>query len=571
MKKNYRSVLSCLFFIGCLSACGSGKSDGAQLATPTTAPASKLSCAQLAGMQISASSIGLPTTGAIVTHTQLVPAGRTGASAVGEYCMVSGNIMPVDPTAPNIKFQVALPTAWNSKVVMFGGAGFNGVILDITASGSANAAGAVTPLGKGYAVFAGDSGHDAAALPNMVAFMSNQESMRNFLGDSLKKTHDAALSVVKAAYGSAPKKAYFIGESEGGREALTVGAVWPADWDGIIALYPARPITTQLLGMLRTSRVLAAPGAYPSRAKRGVLFQAALAACDALDGVSDGIISDEKKCEAVFKPSTALLNGVPLRCTGGADAGDNCLSDIQLAALDTLNSPLPFNFSLASGATSYPGLNVYTSDLGAPGDSELQNTVTSFAFGTAAPGFPFSPAMPYLSAIADGLTRYGVVQDPSFNYLTLDPLNPGPYISQLSELSTVDARDSNMGGFAAKGGKLLILHGTSDTVITPRGTESYFQGLQSTLGINTVDSFLRFYLVPGFGHGFGSSFTVAWDYLSALENWSENGVDPRSNQTITDIAGVPGRTRPLCIYPTWAKYKGSGDVNSAASFICAAS
>ena len=564
MNKIYKRTLSWLV-MGSLSACGG--SDNTPPATAAATQTVTLSCAQLVNMKIAAASIGLPTSGAIITGTKVVPASGTGAGAVGEYCLASGSIMPVDAAAPNIQFQLALPATWNSKVAMFGGGGYDGTIPDVTGSGTPNAAGAATPLARGYAVFASDSGHQEEKLPSPGAFFLNREAGANFMGDALKKTRDAALQVVQAAYGSLPRKAYFMGGSNGGREALVIGAVWPADWDGIVALYPARPVTNLMLGFIHSSRALAAPGAYLSRAKRGALYQAALAACDAQDGASDGIISDEKKCGATFDPASALLNGVPLRCAGGVDSGDNCLSDAQLAALATLNSPFSFNFSLASRETSFPGYNAYTTDWGAPGDSPIQTAIASIGFGTKAPGFPFTPDMTPMAYFADGLARFAVVQDASFNYLSMDPVNPGPYASQISQMSTVDARDNAMGAFAAKGGKLLIMHGTSDTIIPSRGSESYVQGLQSTLGLSTVDAFLRFYLVPGFSHGVGG-FTVAWDYLTALENWAEKGIDPKSNQVIMDASGVPGRTRPLCIYPTWAKYMGSGDVNSAASFTC---
>lgn len=115
----------------------------------------------------------------------------------------------------------------------------------------------------------------------------------------------------------------------------------------------------------------------------------------------------------------------------------------------------------------------------------------------------------------------------------------------------------------------MLVHGTADMIISSRGSESYVLGLQASLGASSVDSFLRFYLVPGYGHAVGTSFTVAWDHLSAIENWVEKGIDPANKQVMMDLAGVPGRTRPLCMYPTWAKYNGSGDLNSAASFTCA--
>jgi len=123
-----------------------------------------LTCAQLAGMAIPASEIGLPTTGGTVTSATLVAASGSGASALPEYCRVDGSISPVDPTAPKILFRVALPTAWNSKAVMFGGGGFNGSIPNVAGNVPAGPANQLTPLGRGYATFASDSGHQAGAL-----------------------------------------------------------------------------------------------------------------------------------------------------------------------------------------------------------------------------------------------------------------------------------------------------------------------------------------------------------------------------------------------------------------------
>ena len=87
-------------------------------------------------------------------------------------------------------------------------------------------------------------------------------------------------------------------------------------------------------------------------------------------------------------------------------------------------------------------------------------------------------------------------------------------------------------------------------------------------GPKTVDNFARYYEIPGSGHAFGAAFTPGWDSLTALENWVEKGVAP-ANQTITDTAVAAGRTRPLCEYPKWPKYNGSGNVNLASSFTCA--
>ena len=549
--------------IGLLSACGGGDGD----ATPAPAPAPvKLSCAQLVNLQIPASAIGLPTTGAVVTAATTIAANGSGATAVGEHCLASGKIMPIDTTAPNIQFQVALPTVWNSKVLMRGGGGWDGSVPAV--AGNILNSTAASPLGRGYAVFGSDSGHQSAASID-ASFAANSEAFKNWIGDALKKTHDAALAVIKATYGSAPTKSYFVGSSTGGREALTVAGRWPADWDGVVALYPSHDAAVQILGMLAETRALAAPGAYLNLAKRGVLYNAAVATCDMLDGVSDGVISNVKACNSIFDPSTALLNGTPVRCAGGADTGDTCLSDAQLTALQKINSPVPFYFTLANGETSFPGYNVLISDNGIPSGSPLQTTVAFLGFGLAPPASPVSGAMLAGLQYADSFVRYAVAADAAFNTLSIDPSNPGPLASPFSAFSALDNGDRNLTPFATKGGKLLIMHGTADTLVSPRRSELYVQQLQATMGADVVDSFLRFYEVAGFGHSVSQQFNAAWDQLTALEKWAEKGVDPASNEIVTDTFGVPGRTRPLCIYPTWPKYKGSGDVNSAASFTCA--
>jgi feruloyl esterase len=163
--------------------------------------------------------------------------------------------------------------------------------------------------------------------------------------------------------------------------------------------------------------------------------------------------------------------------------------------------------------------------------------------------------------------RFFVTRDPSQNYLTFNVDDPGRYKARLEELSRADAMDSNMSGFAAKGGKLLILHGTADLMVSARATELYLGRLETVLGKSKVASFVRYYEVAGLGHAVGA-FNAQWDQISALENWVEKGVDPANNLTVMDSAGVPGRTRPLCEYPSWPRYKGQGDINAASSFEC---
>ncbi|MGB6056127.1 MAG: tannase/feruloyl esterase family alpha/beta hydrolase [Burkholderiaceae bacterium] len=548
-----------------LTACGSSN-DSTPTPPPSPAP---LACSQLPGTVIPASSIGMPTSGGVVDTASVVTASGTGAAAIPEHCLVSGSIAPVDKTAPKILFKLALPTTWNSKVVMFGGGGFDGSIPSVVGNAPHVPADQPTPLGRGYATFASDSGHQANSYGSQDgSFALNEEAARNFGGDALKKTRDAAIFVIKARYAvDKVQKAYFAGGSTGGREALASITRWPADWDGAIAWYPAWNDAAALLAGQRITRALAQPGAYPNQAKRKVLYDAAMAACDELDGVKDGLISNQQRCNAIFDPSTAMLNGNPLRCAGGADTGDTCLSDAQIGALHTLNTDTRFNFALASGEKGYTGANVWGSDLGMASASPLQPTITFLGWGTSQPAMPMPRTAPYASVLLDQWIKYSVTRDPNFDSLTLDPENPGPWAGRISELSTLLDTQVNLDAFAAKGGKLLLAHGLSDILVSTRATEDYYLRLQSRMGPSEVDKFVRYYEVAGFGHAVSTAFNATWDSLTTLENWAEKGTAP-ANQIVADTAGVPGRTRPLCDYPKWPKYNGSGDVNSAASFTC---
>ena len=545
-----------------LAGCGGGSSDSGASQSP-------MSCQQLPGMSIPAAEIGLPTTGGTVTTATFVASSGTGSAVVPEHCLVTGTISPVDPAAPNITFRVALPESWNSKALMFGGGGFNGSIPNVTGNVPNGPTDQPRPLARGYATFASDSGHQANELGSQDGRWGlNDEAVRNFGGDALKKTRDAATFVIKARYAVAPSKAYFAGGSTGGREALASIQRWPADWDGAIAWYPAWNDASALLGGHKASRTLAQPGAYPNTPKRLLIYQAAMEACDGLDGVVDGLISNQRQCNAIFDPAVATLKGAPVRCAGGVDTGDTCLSDVQINALKTLNSGSNFNFVLASGETGYPGYNVWGSDLGiTTNPSPLQPTVTFLALGTTQPSMPMARTVPYVSLLLDQWIKYSVTRDPSFNSLLLDPENPGAWAGRISELSRQLDTSTDISAFASRGGKLLLAHGLSDVLVSSRATEIYYHRLQAQFAADKLNSFVRYYEVPGLGHAVSTAFNATWDSLTALEQWAEKDVAP-SGQVTTDTAGVPGRTRPLCDYPKWPQYKGTGDVNAAASFTC---
>ena len=556
----------------CVAGCGGGGNDDDVVAPPRQA----MSCAQLGGMSIAAGSIGLPTTGAVVTSATVVPAAGSGATAVGEYCRVLGDIRPVDPAAQNIKFQLNLPATWNGKAMMFGGGGYNGTIATGVGNVPAGPTDKQVPLGRGYATFGSDSGHQADPVTTSRdgSFGANDEMLRNFASDAIKKTRDVATALIDARYARRPDRTYFAGGSTGGREALFAVTRWPADFDGAIVLYPAWNAAALDLQFGRITRALAQPNAYPSRAKRRLLLDASTAACDALDGVNDGLVSNVAACNASFDPRTAQFNGAALRCAGGTDTGDGCLSDAQINAFEVTNTPLVLPYRLASGETTYPGFNTWGTDFGATGTSPLQPTIVTLSLGTLAPANPMPPvtaagAPPYGSTFWDQWIRFFVTRDANANSLAVDPQNPGALQSRIVELTGLqDVNSADLSAFQARGGKILMAHGSHDALVSTRATAQYYTRLRNAMGAAQVDGFVRYYEIPGYGHAASSVFNAAWDSLTTLENWVEGGNVPPA-QVVADTAGVPGRTRPLCAYPAYARYV-AGNVNAAGSFTCTA-
>lgn len=511
-------------------------------------------CDALSDTVIEAGQIGLPTSGAKVTGTTLQIASGAGATGKPEFCKVTVQISPLDLHAQPITVQVNLPTNWNGKAVHMGGGGLDGVL--VTAEGPTPAANrSPTPLSQGYATFGSDSGHSVAKQfdpEEQVAAFMNDEVLANYVsGDQLKKTHDVAIVLIHLRYGQAPRRIYFVGASYGGREALAVVQKWGAEYDGAIALYPAAGGIPMVVDFGRLSRALAQPGAYPNPAKQALLHRAALAACDADDGAVDGIISNPGQCK--FKVAS-------IRCASGADEGNTCLSDAQIAALTVMSSDLRLDYPLASGETGFPAYDVF----------QDVNLVAPIAgLGSVAPKSPSSyPGQPIHNLFYDVVVRGMVLRDKDANALDFDPENPGPYASRMSALSKLfDAEKADLTAFNEHGGKLILIHGTEDSLLPVGWSDDYFKSVVRTMGVAKVDDFMRFYAVPGYGH-FVGEFIVDWDSLTALDRWVENGSAPTDPIATDVIPANHGRTRPLCQYPTWPKYRGSGDINNAKNFSC---
>jgi pimeloyl-ACP methyl ester carboxylesterase len=517
-------------------------------ASACVARAESAGCAGLKGMVLPASLIGLPTTGAAVSSARERHEGGVA------YCRVMGKIHPVDPEADDIRFELNLPEVWNGKALQYGGGTFDGYIgksdgLGRTAVGLKKAA---TPLMRGYATMGSDGGHHHSYFPLPDAinalnakFARNAEMQRNFAGEAVKKLHDVAMVLMKARYGAAPRKMYFIGGSTGGREALWMVQRYPRDYDGVMAAYAAWDQAELDLQFVRTAQALYAPGGFLSYSKTRMIAHKVEERCDAKDGLRDGIISDPAGCD---------VRAESLRCADGR-SHHGCLSDAQLHTLETFATEERTATPLSNGVDSVPGYNVLAGASLTPSVGLLP--------------FPMKNPVVVLNSfgyvIGDDVTRNFLTVGHHFNSRTFDINSGGAWHEELLKAAReIDSTSVALEPFVAHGGKLILVHGTSDVVIPTNSTVDYYERVEARMGIEETKSFARLYLVPGMGHGDGR-FDGGFDTVGTLDAWVDGGIAP-SNLVVTDNNN--GRTRPLCEWPAWPKYDGVGNVKSAASFTC---
>ena len=494
-------------------------------------------CAALKDLAIPASAFGLPTSGAVVQ-----------TAVASDFCKVTGIVKPVSATAQNLEFEVNLPFQWNRRALQMGGGGYDGSLVTGLTPYTLQPPGD-TPLKQGYVTLGSDGGHKGK--PGFDGtFGLDDETLANYGKYSVKKTHDAAMAVMKKAYGQAPQRFYFIGGSQGGHEALDAAARYPDDYDGVVAHYPAYNVTLLHLGSLNVGRAVYADGgkAWINPAKTRMIDEAVYAKCDGLDGAKDGIISNVAACDAAFDVKS-------LRCPNGADTGDTCLSDAQLKAVATITAPYKPGFAIA-GMDAFPRWAFLQGAL-------FQGRST---FGTVPqPSNPLSGKEPLLYSAGDATVKYIITRMPTFDAMTFDPKK---FEKETRHAGTImDVTDVSLEKFRAKGGKIIMTHGTADDFITPHNSIAYYKRQVAQFGQPKLDSFLRFYVIPGLGHGFGI-FNAKFDSLDALRDWVEKGKAP-SGLTAMDGNDGASRTRPLCEYPKWPKFTGTaGTENQAGSFTC---
>jgi hypothetical protein len=532
-------------------------------------------CASMAGQTFEASEIALPTGGAKINTATLTAAATNVAiaSRAPEYCNLTGVIYPASSSGLVINFRVLIPTQWNQKSWQFGGGGTDGSIPGlISPSNSAMLpTNVLRPIALQYATYGGDSGHSAGnAWIDNPGFPTLSESFQNFTFDALKKTHDAAVAVMNRMYGKTPAVNYFAGQSQGGREALTVLWRYPQDYDGImsqdfLAYFANLNFNPQLQGSLQVPEF---GGTWVPSAKSTALKNYVLAQCDGLDNLVDGVIQNYKGCATLFDPSLHPNVLQDLICTGTET--NSCLTAGQIATLrgPAFLGPVQYDYPLRNNEFSYPGWGPLE------GLSLLTATAPILANGAS-----------YTGAGAGGFLGIALVRQyfcgtqVGCNVLQLfSDLNVlEEKIQVLSE--AVDISD-DWSQFKARGGKAIIDTSAADTISNPLAQFKLYDRIVENMGQAVVDSFVRHYVSPMTGHGGGGSgatVPTAADLLNPMIAWAERLVPPPDAPTqmriTTSGSGAStvytiAQSRPLCRYPMYPRYNGSGDTTLATSYTC---
>lgn len=478
----------------------------------------------------------------ITSGTLAISDSRPPYSGLPAFCRVTGVLRPTSDSA--IHFEVWLPAQnWNGRLLGAGNGGFAGSIgYDELAS----------YLKRNFAVAGSDAGHQGNATDATWAYR-HPEKIKDFGWRAVHLTRLRAGEIISAFYGKHENKAYFDSCSDGGREALVEAQRFPADYDGILAGAPANAWSTMLgIGVKAVQSRQSDPRAYFSDIKLPAIEKASLAACDALDGVKDGIVDDPSKCH--FDPEVLLCKG---------EEALDCLTQPQINTLKLIYA----GEKDSSGKISMPGFTA--------GDEMGWREWVIGQDPTAA------SSLHYL----ENYFRYMVTDDPKWNALSADPETSFRQ-SREKGAADLDATDPDLGKFSSHGGKLILYHGWNDQAISPWNTVNYYKSVQEKMG--DTGSFLRLYMAPGVEHcagGPGPSFFgqfglqtakgSSFGLFDSLVNWVERGA-PDDSITATKYGqgenGSPKvvMTRPLCAYPQVAKYSGNGDTNDAVNFTCVA-
>jgi len=524
--------------ITCVAACGGGSDDPAPAPAPAPATAKACDTAALAGVALPSAAFSAASAVAAGTYQ---PAGSGPLTNLPAFCRMTAQATPTSSSLINFEVWVPDGAAWNGKLVVTGNGGYSPALSygDMAYA-----------MRQGYAVVGGDTGHQSAD-PNAMFWGVNQpEKITDWGTRSVHAITAPARALIEGLSAKTPTRAYYYGCSTGGHQAYAQIQRYPTDFDGVIAGAPGNNRTR--LNVEFMHRFLSNRAANTNTpviltpAKATLITQRAVAACDALDGVTDGVMEDPRACTGT------QFNIDALQCSG-ADAPD-CLTAEQIAVAKKIYAG-PKN--ARTGAQLYPGLVVGT------------ESGWSAYWGSTEP-------------VRADYWRLWVFDNPQWNWWSFDYDRDLAFAdAKVSPL--VDQNNADIAAFKARGAKAIVYQGWQDPVVNAADTIAYYDRVKTAQGSQAAtDDFFRLFVVPGMGHcGGGSGATVFGnsgtlppspsadrDLLMALDRWVESGTAPDRIVATRVVGGAAVRTRPLCPYPKKAVYSGSGSTDDAASFRC---
>src|SRR5688572_24133318 len=496
---------------------------GFVLLSAAAAAAPATTCESLQSMstpQVAITAASTPSGPFVAPGAAPAPAARGGgpaaasAPALPAHCRVK---LVLRPTADSkINAELWLPNEnWNGRFMAVGNGGFGGSIQGIGEM--------QTALRLGYATAGGDTGHDEATEgPGGMFALGHPEKIVDFAYRAVHEMTATSKKIIDEMYGRAPQFSYFKGCSTGGRQAVMAAQRYPNDFDGIIAGALAnRHIHMHTAGVAKSIELSRHPDQVVSAAKAQMVTAAVMNACDTL---KEGFLNNPRACTFDFKK---------LACTGAA--GDNCLTPGELKTVET----------------HYGGLKNRKGELIFSGQA-LGNPMTAQRPPTTMPGGGY-----------DTVRIWGF-QNADYDWKGFDLDRDMPIIDK--KVGFVDAVDPDLSDFKKHGGKLLLYAGWGDTTITPENTVLYYESVLKEMG-NDQSSWMRLFMVPGMAHCRGGAGPNQFDSTGALSQWREKGVAPAQ---LMGSNAQSGLKRPICAYPQYSKYKGTGDLKDAANWACTA-
>jgi feruloyl esterase len=520
--------------IVCLTAAlivaGCSQREGVESAARAASSSAPKACAELATLAIANTTIASAQSVAAGAFQSPVPGFQNLPGAdytkLPSFCRVAGSIAPSADS--DIRFEIWLPEQnWNGKFMQTGNGG---------AAGSIVYSSLADPLARGYAVANTDTGHQGAGGDFSWA-ADHPEKLTDYQYRAVHELTVVGKAVTSARYGKDPDKAYWVGCSTGGRQGLKEAQRFPDDYDAIVAGAPANNWSALMAFSIHAQRNMTGADGLPA-SKVGVLKEAAIAACDAQDGVTDRVIGDARSC--AFDPATT-------QCAAGQS--DGCLTATEVAAAKRIYSGVVTK----GGEVLIPGTG--------PGSEPLWAAYSSPQF-----------------SIGSSYFRNVVARDPSWDPAGFD-IDVDVARAEAQDAGAAKAMDPDLSAFLKSGGKLVLYHGTTDGLIPYRNTVSYYDSVVQKLGAEAVRDRVALYLVPSMDHCAGGEGASAIDWIDTLERFDSSGKPPSSlAASHLVLAGFPGApstpgkpfTRPVCLYPQIAKYRGQGDAADAANWECAA-